>query len=90
MEVENGEVPRTFHTRVDPSGRILLPAELRSRNQIEAGDPMVVIERSDGFEIRTLAQSVQEAQEYFRSVIPDSVSLVDELIADRIEEAARE
>lgn len=90
MEVPTDEIARMFHTKVDPSGRILLPAELRSRNQIEIGDPMVVVEHDHGFEIKTLEQSVREAQEFFLSVIPADVSLVDELIAERKEEALRE
>lgn len=90
MDVQIGDETRTFHTKVDPSGRILVPAELRSRNQIQIGDPMIVVERDTGFEIKTLTQSVREAQEYFLSVIPAEVSLVDELIADRKEEALRE
>lgn len=90
MEIESGTTSRTFHTRVDPSGRILLPAELRARQQIKSGDEMVVVEQDSGLEIKTLAQSVREAQDYFQRVIPADVSLVDELIAERRDEALRE
>lgn len=90
MDVQIGDAARMFHTKVDPSGRILLPAELRTRNQIAIGDPIVVVEREYGIEVKTLEQSVREAQEYFLEFIPADVSLVDELIAERREEALRE
>jgi AbrB family looped-hinge helix DNA binding protein len=90
MDVEIGEGAQTFHTKVDRSGRIQLPAELRSRNRIEIGDAMVVVQQDDNIVIKTLEQSVREAQEYFLSVIPVDVSLVDELIAERRDEAASE
>lgn len=90
MEIHTEDETRTFHTRVDPSGRIHLPVELRQRNNIQAGDEMIVVEQAAGFVVKTLAQSVQEAQAYFQSVIPADISLVDELIADRKDEALRE
>lgn len=37
-----------------------------------------------------LINVVQKAQEYFKSVVPEGVSLIDELLAERKEEAKRE
>lgn len=52
---------------------------------------MLVVEEDErGVRLKTLDDAVREAQEYFQQVIPKNVSLVDELIEDRRQEAARE
>ena len=51
-----------------------------------------VLVRLEGNELRiyTYAEAMRRAQELVRSFVPPGVSLVDELIADRRAEAARE
>lgn len=75
--------------RVGPDGRILVPVELRRQLGLTAGTPLVahveddrlVLERRDGVLKRLQAQF---------AAVPPEVSLVDELIADRLREAERE
>jgi AbrB family looped-hinge helix DNA binding protein len=81
---------KVFRARVDSSGRIVIPAESRLRKQVKEGDLLVVEEDDEGFRIKTLDDAILEAQAYFQSVIPKGVSLVDELIAERRAETARE
>jgi AbrB family looped-hinge helix DNA binding protein len=90
METELTGQHRVFRARVDASGRIVLPSESRLRKEVREGDTILVEEDSKGLHLRTIEDAVREAQAYFRSVIPSNVSLIDELIAERREEAARE
>jgi len=85
-----GQEPRTYHTKLDASGRIVIPAEVRQRNKLGEGDTIVVVDDENGLHVKTLEQAIAEAQAYFCSHIPASVNLVDELIAERREEAKRE
>lgn len=85
-----GEESRTYHTKLDASGRIVIPAEIRQRRKLTEGDTVVVVEDDHGLHVKTLDQAIAEAQAYFCSRIPENVRLVDQLIADRREEAKRE
>ena len=81
--------PRS-RTKVGEGGRIVIPAEFRKALGLSIGD--VVVIRLDGKELRifTPAEGVRKAQEIIRKHVPQGVSLVDELIAERRAEAARE
>ena len=85
-----GQEPRTYQAKLDASGRIVLPSEVRQRHHWTEGDAVVLVDDDRGVVVRSLEEVVKEAQGYFRSVIPAGISLADELIAERREEAARE
>jgi AbrB family looped-hinge helix DNA binding protein len=78
------------HVRVDPAGRVLVPAAVRARHNIRPGDTLVVRSHDDGVELRTYEQVVREAQDYFRALAPDGRLLSQELIEERRREAAKE
>ncbi len=75
--------------RVGAQGRVVIPAAIRKALKLRSGDRLIarkvgeslVLERRETVEKRLLAR--------FRH-IPGEVSLVDELIAERRGEAARE
>lgn len=90
MEVDDGLGVHTYHMRVGQSGRVSLPPDLRERNKINIGDTLVVVDREGQLEVKTMSQAIRQAQDYFTGIIPRDVSLVDELIAERREEALRE
>ena len=77
------------HGKVDSSGRVALPAAARERLAIKAGDELVIREDGEGLHLLTLGQAVERLQRLFAH-IPPEVSLVDELVAERRAEAARE
>lgn len=81
---------RIHYTRLDASGRIVLPRDLRERLELAAGDELVVIEDHDSCRIATARQALAEAQAYFKELVPADVSLVESLLAERRAEAARE
>lgn len=91
MDKGEGEGDRVFHARIDKSGRIVLPADASLRKRAKGGDTIVVREDARGeLHLRSMADVVREVQDYFCKLIPPGVSLADELIAERREEAARE
>jgi AbrB family looped-hinge helix DNA binding protein len=82
MENKTGE-QRVFRARIDDSGRIVLPAELRSDMGMSVGDTVTLVQDTSGLHVKTQAQALKDIQDYFRSFVPEGVSLVDELIAER-------
>jgi AbrB family looped-hinge helix DNA binding protein len=78
------------HVKIAPGGRVVIPAEFRKALGVEVGDS-VVIELKDGeLRLRSLDAAIRRAQEIVRKYVPEGVSLADELIRERREEAARE
>lgn len=74
---------------VGPQGRIVVPAALRRRLGIEAGDVLVARADDGRLVLEPRDAILAQIQQLFDHIPPD-VSLVDELIAERREEAARE
>lgn len=81
----------TYSAKVIAGGKIVIPAELRRELGLNTGDT-VVIEREDGkLVLKSYLQVVREVQAAVRErAIPYEGSIVDELIAERRQEAARE
>jgi bifunctional DNA-binding transcriptional regulator/antitoxin component of YhaV-PrlF toxin-antitoxin module len=88
--VMSGTEVRTYQLKVDSAGRVVLPADFRLRSAIATGDQLVADDDGAGIRIRTVDQAIAEAQALVARLVPEGVSLVDELIAEREEEAARE
>jgi bifunctional DNA-binding transcriptional regulator/antitoxin component of YhaV-PrlF toxin-antitoxin module len=79
-----------IHAKLGEGRRVAIPAELCHRYGIEPGDP-VVLEPSDaGIIMRPLDAVVREVQAYFASAAPADVSLSEELMLDRREDAKKE
>ena len=81
---------QVYHVTLGASGRVVIPAELRRVLNLKEGDEVVL--ELDGQSVRLAHQDtvLRDVQAYFREGIPEGVSLVDELIAERREEARRE
>lgn len=77
-------------TRVTQGGRIVIPAEMRKQLGIEIGETVNITIEDGALKILTRRQALRRAQQLFRKYVPEGVSLVDELIADRRKEAANE
>lgn len=82
--------PTSYSARVDSSGRIVVPAELRERLHFRPGDELVLQEDAGVLHVRSYEQVIAEAQAYFADVAPDEGLLSEELIRSRREEARRE
>ncbi len=81
---------RVVWVKVGPGGRIVVPAAYRQAIGLREGDDVQV--RIEGDEVRILsrAAAIRRAQDLVAKYVPPGVSLVDELIAERRREAARE
>lgn len=94
-EYETAPGPRSVpyaSLRLDSAGRIVVPAAMRAAMLAKAGDTLVA-QVVDG-ELRVVSREwvmrrIDEEAKRFKDANP-GVSLVDELIADRREEARRE
>jgi AbrB family looped-hinge helix DNA binding protein len=76
--------------QVGEKGRIVIPAEIREAMGIGAGDSIDLSFENDELRISTRKARLRRAQERARRLIPPGVSLADELLAERREEAKRE
>jgi AbrB family looped-hinge helix DNA binding protein len=76
--------------KIDSAGRIVIPAEMRAAMLVKPGDTVSARVVDGEFRIVSPEASLRRFQEVGRKIIPPGVSLVDELIADRREEARRE
>ena len=90
MEQPIGYEQKVYQSKVDTSGRIVLPSEVRAAFGLTVGSPVTVIQDERGVHLETEAQALRALQEYFMQLAPPHVSMVDELIQEHREEAARE
>jgi AbrB family looped-hinge helix DNA binding protein len=79
-----------FHAKIGIGGRLVIPAEARQKLHLDEGAEVVLEVDDHGLRIAGLQQTVKEVQEYFRRFVPEAISVVDELLQERREEAARE
>lgn len=76
--------------RVDSAGRVVIPAEVRQHFGIEPGQHLILREDDGGIHLQTFEQAVKTVQKAFAPYRVSGVSVVDELIREREEEARRE
>ncbi len=83
-------LPVLVRTALGPGGRVVIPAAYRRALEVDEGDYIVM--QMDGDELRVVNDEKEFArvQEMIASYVPEGVSLVDELIAERRREAAAE
>ena len=79
-----------FHARVGDDGRVVIPAVFRKQLGLTPGQHVVIEADGDTVRLRNWNRVLTEVQDYCRSVVPEGVSLSEELIAERRAEAARE
>lgn len=77
-------------TRINENGRVVIPASFRRALGIQSGDTVVLRIEKDELRITTLRRRLAKAQQIVRKHVPSTISLVDELIAERREAARRE
>jgi AbrB family looped-hinge helix DNA binding protein len=77
-------------TKVAHGGRIVIPAEIRKQLEIEVGENVNLEVENGSLRVTSSRAALRRLQDRLRKFVPEGVSLVDELIADRKEEAANE
>jgi len=76
--------------RLNENGRVVIPAAFRKALGINAGDEVILRLEDDELRITTMKKRIERAQRHVRKYVNPGTSLVDELIADRRREAARD
>lgn len=76
--------------KVTQGGRIVIPAEMRKRYRMPIGGTVHLVDGEDGVLISTPELALRRLQKKFMGSVPEGVSVVDELIAERRKEAANE
>lgn len=81
----------TYTTRIEKSGRILIPASVRRRLGLSEGSQIIVkVEDSGAIQLTSRSQALAKAREQVRKYVPAGRDLVDELIRDRRAEVESE
>jgi AbrB family looped-hinge helix DNA binding protein len=84
------EPTAAYETKVDPNGRIVLPAPVRRQLGVGPGDDVVLRLEHGGVRVTSRATAIREAQALVRRHVKPGVSLVKGLLDWRREESARD
>ena len=82
--------PRWIWTRVRKGGAVALPAAFLKALGVAEGDQVQLALEGDRVRVLSRAAAIRDVQRHVRRYVPEGVSLVDELLAERRAEAARE
>jgi AbrB family looped-hinge helix DNA binding protein len=81
--------PERHEVQLGPQGQLVIPAALRRALRLEAGELLVVRQDGDDLILERRDMLQKRLQDRFRH-IPRNVNLVDELLAERRAEVARD
>jgi AbrB family looped-hinge helix DNA binding protein len=76
--------------RLGPDGRVVVPAGYRNALNLKEGDVLFARLENGEIHLLTPTAAMHRAQAIVRKFVPAGVSLVDELIEERRQEATRE
>lgn len=79
-----------FQVELKDAGRVLLPANVRAALGIAEGDQMVGVVKDGELRLMSRNTAIRNLQARVRRYVPEGVSLVDQLIADRRADNARD
>lgn len=81
---------QNVRSKLNDNGRIVIPADIRSKMGVKPGDTLFLTLEGDVLKIESQMTRIRRIQESMRALIPGDRLLSEELIADRREEARRE
>jgi bifunctional DNA-binding transcriptional regulator/antitoxin component of YhaV-PrlF toxin-antitoxin module len=76
--------------KIDPQGRVEIPSAFLLALGLKENDSVILSLKDDVLQLMSLPVSVRRAQAMIRQFVPEGVSLVDELLAERRTESQRE
>lgn len=85
-----GHVMEVFGAIMNENGRVLIPAELRKSMGFVGGSELFFVIDDANLTLKTRKQLMEDARQALKIDVPKDVSLVDELIKSRREDAAKE
>lgn len=77
----------SIKTKISNGGRIVIPVAYRKQLDINPGDDVMLLLEDGEIRLITSRQAVKRAQRLVRRYVPADVSLSQELIQERREEA---
>ncbi len=80
----------TFTLKVDNQGRISLPSRLREQAGIAPGSEILAFFEDGGIVLATREAALGQAQRLVRAYLPEGVSLVADVLAERHREVNAE
>jgi AbrB family looped-hinge helix DNA binding protein len=75
--------------RINENGRVVIPAAFREALGVKPGDEIILRVEDDELRITTMKRRIERAQRRARRYLKPGVSLMNELLAERREEAKR-
>jgi AbrB family looped-hinge helix DNA binding protein len=81
---------RPYRVRLASGGRIVIPAEVRQLLGIQEGEELLLTRDEAGFRLTTSRQAIRQAQSLFAKLNGEGESVVEELLRERRDEAAKE
>jgi AbrB family looped-hinge helix DNA binding protein len=81
-----GRIP----VKLEKSGRILIPAEIRRKLKLKEGSEMLLTMADGGFEVTTRERALERVQARMRKYVSPDRNLSQELLEERRQEAIRE
>ena len=85
-----GPSPLVQKTEIGKGGRIVIPAAMRAALGVKEGEPLLLIMEGDTLKVMSYFGNLRKMQAEISALGQPGASWVDELIADRRREAARE
>jgi AbrB family looped-hinge helix DNA binding protein len=85
-----GRVGLTARVQIGEKGRLVIPADFRNALGIQSGDTVILSYQDNQLRVETLRSRIRRAQERVRQLVPEGVSLSEELSAERREAAKYE
>jgi AbrB family looped-hinge helix DNA binding protein len=82
--------PTRFRARIGAGGRLVIPVEIRRQLGLEEGEPVIMRVEDGELRLLTLDESINRVQERMKPYVRPGISEVDDFIAERRAEAARE
>jgi AbrB family looped-hinge helix DNA binding protein len=75
---------------VGPNGQVAIPESIRQALGLKEGDALIPIVENGELHLLPLQAAVRRAQAIVRRLVPEGVSLVEELLEDRRREVERD
>jgi AbrB family looped-hinge helix DNA binding protein len=79
-----------YRAKLNDEYRLVIPAACRKQLGLQPGQEMLIKVTERGLEMTTYDLALKRFQDHVQALVPADVSLVEELIAERRAEAAKE
>lgn len=89
-ETELAGAPLVGAARINTQGRVVIPADIRRAMGIDGPTDLVFRYQDGKLTVGTIEDAVEFVQDYLAPFVNSGESMVDALVADRRQEAARE